>query len=78
MMNIIFNYIFGLTFQRNMDFVWKWTLESKSEYIVENNIILFSKNVFASADNIYNQNTSQFLHISTKIRVYTAFSRKNL
>ena len=60
-----------------MDFVRKWTLESKSEYIVENNI-LFSKNVFASVNNIYNQNTSQFLHISTKIRVYTAFSRKNI
>ena len=39
MINIISNYIFGLMFQSS--FVWKWTLESKSEYIVENNIYHF-------------------------------------
>ena len=41
MINIIFNYIFGLTYS-----LWKWTLESKSKYIVENNIyhpIIFRK-----------------------------------
>ena len=42
MINIIFNYIFGLT------------LQSKSEFIIFI-IFLFSKNVFASANIIYNQ-----------------------
>ena len=48
MTNIIFNYIFGLAFQSpfsNWKF-WKWTLESKSEHIVENDIyhlVIFQK-----------------------------------
>ena len=35
----------------------KWTLESKSEYIVENNIyhLVIFQNGFASANIIYNQ-----------------------
>ena len=48
MINIIFNYIY-------LDL--KWTLESKSEYIVENNIyhLVIFQNGFASANIIYNQ-----------------------
>ena len=52
----LFNYIFGLTFQNPFS---KWTLESKSEDIVENNIyhhVIF-QNIFASANIIYNQNS---------------------
>ena len=48
MVSIIFNYILRLTFQ---------SLEvSPNIYIVENNtILLFFKNVYASANIIYNQ-----------------------
>ena len=40
MINIILNYIFGLDFQSPFSkwILWKWTLENKYEYIVENNI----------------------------------------
>ena len=64
---LFFNYIFGLTFQSPSSklsltnlyllskerLLWRWTLESKSEYIVRkyySNFIMFDKNVLASSN----------------------------
>ena len=55
------NIVFRLTFQNPLS---KWTLESKSKYIVDNKIchlVIFQKYICASANIIYNQITVQLL-----------------
>ena len=60
-------YVF-IKFFANKKLIWKWTLESKSEYIVKNNIyhLAIFKNVKYYANIVYNQSLCPKMSFSGK------------